>query len=314
MPEETSSLLQHSVPSMASHTCKPRGREHVQTAEAHSPPASGPAAHLQPATAPAHHDEAALQLQAPNGAVRTRGPGEGQGALLWGAPLVLGGLGQRGPRGGWAQGWHVDGSQPLLLVHSLHQAAEVVARAVASAAAARPVPRLRLSGLREPRLHGEVRVDQAGEVRLVSEEGRWQRALGTMPQGRAVPRLLRAALPAVRQPLPALLALEPTATAAVPALPAGAGGQGEDGRLQPDGRGLGLGLGQARHLPGAGDAREAVPGLCIPHAHVARQAAAHQQHAIAGQALDVLRGTAGHGHGLGCSRAPARPPPPPPSP
>lgn len=226
MPEETSSLLQHSVPSMASQTCKPRGCEHVQAAEAHSPPASGPAAHLQPATAPAHHDEAALQLQAPNGAVRTGGPGESQGALFWGAPLVLGGLGQRGPRGGWAQGWRVDRSQPLLLVHSLHQAAEVIAWVVPSAATARPVPGLGLSGLREPRLHGEVCVDQAGEVRLVSEEGRWRRALDTMPQGRAVPRLLWAALPAVRQPLPALLGLKPTAAATVSALPVGAGRAG----------------------------------------------------------------------------------------
>ena len=29
MPEDTSSLLQRSVPSMASHTCRSRGREHL---------------------------------------------------------------------------------------------------------------------------------------------------------------------------------------------------------------------------------------------------------------------------------------------
>ena len=41
-------------------------------------------------------------------------------------------------------------------------------------------------------------------------------------------------------------------------------------------------------LPWARDAREAVPGLCVPHADLACQAAAHQQHPIASQTLDVL--------------------------
>ena len=155
MPEETSSLLQRRVPSMASHTCRPRGCEHLRAGRAHKPPAqtsplptSSPSAHLQPATAPPHHDEAALQLQAPDGAIRAGGPGEGRGALLRSkAPLVLRGLGQRGPGRGWAQGWCVDGSHSLLLVQSLHQVAEVIAWGGLSTAAARPVPGLGLSGL-----------------------------------------------------------------------------------------------------------------------------------------------------------------------
>ena len=34
IPEDTSSLLQRSVPSMASHTCRPRGGEHLWAGEA----------------------------------------------------------------------------------------------------------------------------------------------------------------------------------------------------------------------------------------------------------------------------------------
>jgi len=47
-------------------------------------------------------------------------------------------------------------------------------------------------------------------------------------------------------------------------------------------------------LPQARDARQAVSGLRVPHTHVARQAAAHQQHAVAGQALDVHEVPAQH--------------------
>lgn len=104
-------------------------------------------AYLQLAATTAHHDEVALQLQAPNGAVCTGGPGDSQGALLRRGPLIFQSLGQRGPRGGGAQGRRVDRSPPLLLVHSLHQAAEVIAWAVPSATTARSVPGLGLRGL-----------------------------------------------------------------------------------------------------------------------------------------------------------------------
>lgn len=73
------------------------------------------------------------------------------------------------------------------------------------------------------------------------------------------------------------------------------------------GRG-GRGSEEGGHLPRARDAREAVPGLRVPHTHVARQAAAHQQHAVAGQTLDVLR----EGRGQLWAPPPARPRPRPP--
>lgn len=106
-----------------------------------------------------------------------------------------------------------------------------------------------------------------------------------MPQRRAVPGLLQAALPTIQQRFPALLTLEHTAT--VPALPTRTGnGEGGKDRIVP----RGWGTGREGHLPWARDAREAVPSLCVPHTHMARQAAAHQQHAITGQTLDVLWG------------------------
>lgn len=188
------------------------------------PPA--PAAHLQPATAPPHHDEAALQLQTPDGAICAGGPGEGRAALLGRkASLVLRGQGERGPGRGWAQGWRVHGSHAPLLVHALHQAAEVVACGVLSTAA-RPVPGLGLNRLGELWPRCKVGVNQAGEVWLVPKEGRGWRAPGPVPQRRAVPRLLRATLPAVRQPFPGLLSLQPATNTAVPPLPARGGETG----------------------------------------------------------------------------------------
>lgn len=69
----------------------------------------------------------------------------------------------------------------------------------------------------------------------------------------------------------------------------GEGGGGAQRRGQP-------------HLPWARDTREAIPGLCVPHTDVSCQATAHQQHAVAGQALDVLREP-----GVGVGQAPALP-------
>lgn len=148
MPEETSSLLQQSTPSMASHTCGRRGCEHPPLAGPPPPlDVSSPSAHLQPAAASSNHDEVALQLQAPDRAGCAGGPGQRRGALLGRSPVFLRSLGQRGAWRGRAQGRHAHSGQALLLVHTLHQAAEVIAR-VPGAAAARPVPRLGLSGLR----------------------------------------------------------------------------------------------------------------------------------------------------------------------
>ena len=72
-----------------------------------------------------------------------------------------------------------------------------------------------------------------------------------------------------------------------------------------------LGRGGAGHLPRVRDAGEAVSCLRVPYAHVPCQATAHQQHAIAGQTLDVLweRGV-DMGTGGGTARPPAPPAPP----
>lgn len=319
MPEVTSSLLQRSVPSMASHTCRPRGREHLRAARppkpAHGqpsayprPPRRGPA-HLQAAAAPPHHDQAALQLQAPDGAVCAGGPGQARGALLGrAAPLVLGGQGGRpGPRGGRAQGRRAAGRQAIVLVHALHQAAEVVARAVASTAAARPVPGLGLRGFREPRLGREVSVDQAGEVWLVPEEGRRRRAPGPVPQRRAVPRLLRAPLPAVGQPFPALLSLERAANATVAALPAR--GQ-EDGVRTQDGR-EGEGGEGAGTYPRRGMRVRQSP-VCASHTHTwpARQQLTSSMPSLARHSMSCARGAVSRGSGPAPAPPPAPPPPP----
>lgn len=62
MPEEVSSLLQQSTPSMASHTCGNRGCEHPLPVGTPQLGVGSHSAHLQPAAAPPNHDEIALQL------------------------------------------------------------------------------------------------------------------------------------------------------------------------------------------------------------------------------------------------------------
>lgn len=62
MPEEISSLLQQSTPSMASHTCKRRSCKHPHAVGVPQLSVGSPLAHLQAATAPSNHNEVALQL------------------------------------------------------------------------------------------------------------------------------------------------------------------------------------------------------------------------------------------------------------
>lgn len=91
----------------------------------------------------------------------------------------------------------MDRSEPLLLVHPLHQAAEVIAWGVTGAATAHPVPGLRLGRLGGLQLCREIGVNQAGEVWLIPKEGRRSRVLGAVPQQRAVPGFFWATLPAI---------------------------------------------------------------------------------------------------------------------
>lgn len=110
-----------------------------------------------------------------------------------------------------------------------------------------------------------------------------------MSQGRAIPRLFWASLPTVREPFPVLLGLQHTANTTVPSLPvrkvAVRDGDQEPGPMRRAQKEWEWGW---PHLPQARDACEAVPSLCVPHTHTASQAATHKQHAIAGQALNVL--------------------------
>lgn len=101
-------------------------------------------------------------------------------------------------------------------------------------------------------------------------------------------------------------------------MPAGAGGRVSAAGRHEGGCGVAADeqprAGTPGRLPGARDAREAVPGLRVPHAHVARQAAAHQQHAVAGQTLDVLQGHSAHTVRLRLEVAPRPGPAPSPQP
>lgn len=119
----------------------------------------------------------------------------------------------------------------MLFVHFANQAAEVVA-SLLLAPAHSPEPRLRLGHLH---LLGEVGVDEGGEVRLVTEEGRLGRAEHPLELVAALKGVVQAVL-AVRAVIPALLVIKNAA--AVPSQP-GRQHQGVSAPVLTESQGLG---------------------------------------------------------------------------